>query len=76
MMDNQTIAAEWDDYRRNVLAINPTITPELIEPLRMVFYSGACASLTLIGTGTASIAALREELRAHQASVRAHLVPH
>lgn len=69
MMDNQTIADEWEDYFRNVLCKNPDIKPGHAEPLRMIFYSGACSSLTLIGTGTASIADLREELRRHQASL-------
>jgi len=69
MMENHTIADEWDDYVRNVLSKNPDLTPEMREPLKMIFYSGACSSLTLVGTASASIADLREELRRHQASL-------
>jgi hypothetical protein len=69
MMDNDTIAEEWDDYFRNVLSKNPAITEELAAPLRMVFYGGATAMFGLIAR-CSTPDALRAEIEAHAASLR------
>jgi hypothetical protein len=68
-MTEQTIADEWDDYFRNVLSRNPNITPDMAEPLRMIFFSGATAMFVLIAR-CSTPHALRAEIEAHCAGIR------
>jgi hypothetical protein len=68
-MTGQTLADEWDDYFANVLSRNPNITPDMAEPLRMVFFSGATAMFVLISR-CSTPSALRREIEAHAASLR------
>ena len=55
-----TIEGEWDSYVSEVL--RHSLTPDMIAMLKMIFFSGAGAMMSLVARGT-SISGLEQELR-------------
>jgi hypothetical protein len=70
MTRSQSLADEWDSYCWDVLGKTGQLTPERLVSLRMIFFAGACAALTLVGPEAIPVAALLAELREHAASIR------
>lgn len=68
-----TLADEWDDYFRTVICKNPVVTPDMAEPLRMVFYAGATGAMVVLRSGGWTWDALRAEIEEHAERLRGPL---
>jgi hypothetical protein len=67
-MTDRTLAEAWEDFSSTVL-VEAGVPSDVRPLLKVIFYSGALAELHLVVTTKATLAELRGEIEAEQATV-------